>query len=144
MFAVRTYLDKSNVDLDGRSITILGVGGVANLPEYARMASELHIPWCAITDEDVQPGGTVKQTTKGVRDKLGKERRAADTLVEGPGCLETALGMAGGKAKPDWQRQNVEPKSLKDLKKDMPQFAGAAEKVKAWIEGQLPPAPTKP
>jgi len=145
VFAAQAYLQKTGVDLNSRSISILGVGGIASLPEYARMASELRIPWCAITDEDLEAGGSVKEKTKDVRDQLVKLRKVNDILVEWPGDLESMFGVTGGsKATPKWQRHNVEHKSLSDLKVQCPGYVTSGEKLRAWVEGALPPTSAKP
>jgi predicted ATP-dependent endonuclease of OLD family len=133
-YAVRLYLQKSGVDVDGRSVSIIGVGGIENIPEYARIACRLGIPWFAITDEDRENGG-IKPKTKAVRDKLAALARVMDHSEFWPASLEACLGLQGGqKAKPDWQRKNVEPKELSAIKQDHPDFAKIGESLRLWIE----------
>src|SRR5262249_25869721 len=70
LYAVRTALEKLSTDLDGRSVSLVTVGGIENLPDYTAIAKQLRIPWCAVTDEDIQPDESIKQRTKEIRDNL--------------------------------------------------------------------------
>jgi len=133
-FAIRTGLRKLATDLDGRGVSILGVGGVNNLPEYARMASELRIPWCAITDEDLLADGTVKPGTSEVRKTLTKRAKAGDLLAQWDGSLEALLCRTEGKAHPEWQADEIEPLSLEELRTKHPTFVSECTKVQVWID----------
>ncbi len=134
-YAAKAYLRKSHVDVDGRSVTVLEVGGIQNLPEYARMARELKIPWCAITDEDAEPRGAIKPATKAVREKLATLAGVGDCLLVWPESLEASLRVPGGtKALPSWQAQHLEALDLDALKKAYPGFAKVGASLKEWIE----------
>ena len=39
----------SDVDVDAMSVSILGISGAANLPDYARVCNSLNIPWLALS-----------------------------------------------------------------------------------------------
>ena len=142
-YAARMYLEKSDVDLDGRSVSILGVRGVSNLPEYARIAGCLGIPWFAITDEDLQDDGKVKPKTKDVREELEALKRECDRSDFWPGSLESCLSVpAGKKATPDWQRENTDPKPLETIKANHGDFSAVGETLKTWIENPVTIEPT--
>ena len=113
-FAVRCCLAKLSLDLDARGVTILGVGGVENIPEYAKMASRLKVPWCAITDEDKQPDGTIRPKTCEVRAALEQRKTDRDLSKQWPVDLERCLGISTGKATPQWQATNLDPLTLED------------------------------
>lgn len=134
-FALRSYLtQRSQLDLDGLSVSIIQAGDVNHLPAFAAMATQLNIPWCAVSDEDRLPDGSLKPNTKAARDKLDKLMRPQDAQVLWPGDLETCLGVTG-KAKPSWQAQHVEPLAQGTLARQHPNFVAAAEKVRGWIAG---------
>src|SRR5579885_2870158 len=78
VFAVRLYLEKLKIDLDGRSVSIINAGDVGAVPAYAEMAKKLGIPWCAITDEDKDGDGTIKKNTEISRRKLDKLKTPRD------------------------------------------------------------------
>lgn len=135
-FALRSYLaGRSGVDLDGQSVSIIRAGDVNQLPVYAAMASKLNIPWCAVSDEDLLPDGTIKPNTKKARDKLSKCAKPGDLQVMWAGDLEKCVGLAGGKAEPQWQVANIDPLDQPSLKSKHPDFVAAAEKVRNWICG---------
>lgn len=137
-FALHSYLTRrSNLDLDGLSVSIIQAGDVNHLPAFASMATQLNIPWCAVSDEDKLPDGTFKPNTKTARDKLDKLMRPEDTQVHWIGDLEACLG-APGKARPSWQAEHVETLDQAALAAKHPDFVAAAEKVRQWIEGTLP------
>jgi ABC-type cobalamin transport system ATPase subunit len=138
LFAVRTVLQKRNEDLDGRSVSVVSVGGVENLPEYARLATQLKIPWCAITDEDIQDDGTVKPKTEQVRNTLANRATGFDLLLQWQNSLESVLGKATGKARPDWQAENIEPLSWPSLEQSHPAYASVRRAISAWMSA--PPA----
>jgi predicted ATP-dependent endonuclease of OLD family len=139
-FALRSYLlRRSKLDLDGLGISIIQAGDVNHLPAFASMASQLNIPWCAVSDEDRLPDGNFKPNTKMARDKLDKLMREQDAQVLWAVNLEACLGLMSGKARPSWQAAHVEPLDQTTLKDHHPDFVAAAEKVRQWIDGTLPP-----
>jgi predicted ATPase len=134
-FALRSYLSRrANLDLDGLGVSIIQAGDVNHLPAFAGMATQLNIPWCAVSDEDKQPDGTIKPNTRAARDKLGKLMRPQDAQVLWPGDLELCFGLTVSKAKPSWQAEHVEPLDDAALVAQHPRFVAAAEKVRQWIE----------
>jgi predicted ATPase len=134
-FALRSYLTRrASLDLDGLSVSIIQAGDVNHLPAFASMAKQLNIPWCAVSDEDKLPDGTLKPNTKAARDRLNKLMRPQDAQVLWSGDLEACLGLTVGKARPSWQAEHVEPLDLVTLTIRHPNFAEAAEKVRQWIE----------
>src|SRR5262245_23409728 len=88
-WAVRSGLGKlaPDLDLDARSVSLVDTGSVRNLPEYVDIANRLGIPWCAISDEDKQPGGDVNPLTEKVRKKVESMRGAMDLTAIWPGNL---------------------------------------------------------
>lgn len=135
-FALRSYLTRrANLDLDGLSVSIIQAGDVNHLPAFARMAAQLNIPWCGISDEDKLPDGTIKPNTKTAREKLDKLMRPQDAQVVWSGDLEACLGLTAGKARPSWQVEHVEPLEQAALTAKYPNFVATAEKVRQWIEG---------
>lgn len=133
LFAVRTVLLKRGSDLDGRSVSVVSVGGVENLPEYVRLATQLKIPWCAVTDEDVQDDGTVKAKTEQVRKTLAGRATAVDLLMQWPISLESVLGKDSGKAKPEWQAENIEPLAWESLERDYAAYAALGRAIEDWM-----------
>jgi hypothetical protein len=133
-FAVRTYLDKKRTDLDGRSISVLAVGGVETLPPYARMAAQLGIPWCALSDEDKDAAGSIKPKTAKSRKELTELAGRTDLVPVWPGSLEECLGISGPeKAKPEWQQRQLSSKALADIKAEFPKFAATCEAIAKWL-----------
>lgn len=98
------------------------------------MATQLNIPWCAVSDEDKLPDGNLKPNTKAARDKLDKLMRPQDAQVLWAADLEACLGLTSGKARPSWQAEHVEPLDQTALKAKYSNFVAAAEKVRQWIE----------
>lgn len=141
-YAVHLYLQKAGVDLHGRSVSIIGVGGVENIPDYAGIACSLGIPWFAITDEDPESGG-IRRKTRAVRDRLASLAGAMDRSEFWPVGLESCLGLLDGrKAKPEWQRRNIEPKDLAAIMRDHGDFNRIGESIRTWVESPAAIAPS--
>ena len=133
VFAVRSYLERRRrLDLDGRSISIIRAGDVNQLPSFATMASKLGIAWCALSDEDRLPDGTVNPATARARDRLTAIQSAADTQHQWVVNLEACLGKTQGKAEPEWQASNIEAKSDAALGHDHPDYVRTCEAIIAW------------
>ncbi len=132
-FAVKLYSDKKGVDLDGKSVTILDVGGAGNIPLYSKIAKELKIPWCALTDEDIQDDGSVKPATEQIRNELKDIISEYDTMPIWSGSLERSLGITSHKATPDWQHKNIATKSIEEIKSYYPDYAKTAEEIINWM-----------
>jgi ABC-type multidrug transport system ATPase subunit len=134
VFALRSYLQKrTDIDLEGRSISIIRAGDVGQLPIFASIASKLGIPWFAISDEDRQADGNIKQPTASTREKLTTLQKSADRQTFWKQDLETCLGKALGKASPDWQAQHIETKSIADLKAQNPDYVALCDEVRTWM-----------
>jgi ABC-type cobalamin transport system ATPase subunit len=132
-YALRSHLEKASVDLDVRSVSIIGVNGVGTLPAFAEVARRLKIPWCAVTDEDLLPDGTIKPNTSKARHKLAALRGTSDLLVEWPSSLEDCLGVTGGqKATPEWSAANLDPLDLQAIQTRFPDFHRIASVVGTW------------
>jgi ABC-type polar amino acid transport system ATPase subunit len=145
VFALRPYLQKRvDLDLDGRSISIIRAGDVGQLPAFASMASKLGIPWCAVSDEDLQPDGTIKKPTAIAREKLTKLQKPCDRQTTWKQALEACLKKTSGKADADWQAQHIETKSTADLKAENPDYVAACEEVHTWILEPLEPPKRSP
>jgi hypothetical protein len=94
------------------------------------------IPWCAVTDEDLLPDGTVNPVTARDRTKIESKKTAADESAMWSRSLEATLGAPSGqKATPAWQAANIEPLSLTDLDAGYPDFMKVCRSLKAWIGG---------
>ncbi len=135
VFAVRLNLEKAGTDLDSRSISIIRTGDVGAIPAYAEMAKKLGIPWCAITDEDREPDGSVKKTTQTTRQKLDDLKTPNDRSLIWKTDLEACLGKTDGKADPEWVVRELEPKSLDQIERAHPDFAATGKAVKDWLDG---------
>ncbi len=134
-FALRSYLTRrANLDLDGLSVSVIQAGDVNHLPAFASMAKQLNIPWCAVSDEDKLPDGSLKPNTMAAREKLNGLMRPQDAQVLWAGDLEACLGLTTGKARPAWQAQHVESLDEAELAIKHPDFVSASEKVRKWIE----------
>jgi predicted ATP-dependent endonuclease of OLD family len=137
-WAVRSTLAKldSGLDLDARSVSLVDTGSVGNLPDYADIAKRLGIPWCAISDEDRNPGGTLNPVTEKVRQRVNAIRGPHDMTTVWPGKLEECLATAASqKATPEWQAANTDPKPLADMQRDHPDLMATCSSVRAWILG---------
>jgi len=140
VFAVRSYLQKhTNIDLDGKSISIIRTGDVGQLPAFASIASKLGIPWCAVSDQDLQPDGTVKQPTAVAQEKLTKLQKSCDRQTKWKQSLESCLKKTAGKASPDWQSQYIETKSAANLIAENPDYVAACEEIRTWILEPIEP-----
>jgi predicted ATP-dependent endonuclease of OLD family len=135
-FALRSYLQRlPNLDLDGRSVSIIRAGDVSQLSTFASIASKLGIPWFAISDEDALPDGSIKAPTEAARKKLTALETEQDRQAYWKHNLETCLKKTTGKATPDWQAQHTETKSMTDLEEENPDYVLVCKKVQNWIIG---------
>lgn len=132
--AIRLYLEKRGTDLDGRGVSVVGSGGVRGIPVYAEIAKPLAIPWCGVTDEDLQADGTINPITEEARQRLTKLCSATDVMPIWPGTLETCVGKTRGKLSPDWLVAQIGSKSLAEIRADHPNFAKVCEEIATWIE----------
>ena len=134
VFALRLYLEKLKIDLDGRSVSIINAGDVGAIPAYAKMAKKLGIPWCAITDEDREPDGSIKKNTEISRQKLDPLKTLSDRSLIWNGDLEACLGKKNGKANPEWIAHELDARSADEMQKDYPDYASVIQDVAAWLD----------
>ncbi|MEX2374320.1 MAG: AAA family ATPase [Dehalococcoidia bacterium] len=137
VLALRHYLSVSDADLDGRSVSVVDLGGAQTLPAYARLASDLGIPWCGLTDEDLQDDGNVKPATQKARTRLGELAGAHDLVPIWKVSLEGSLGISSGKATPEWQAGTLLPLSREEIKATYPAFADTCEEILEWVTAPL-------
>lgn len=136
-FAVRLFLEKAGIDLDGRSVSIVRTGDVGTLPTYAELASKLHIPWFAITDEDLMPDGTIKKNTADARKKLEDLDDKPSQSGMWKTTLEACFGKKTGKATPDWVEKQIGGMSIEQMRTENPDYASVCDSVITWIEAVL-------
>jgi putative ATP-dependent endonuclease of the OLD family len=140
VFAVRSYIEnRRRLDIDARSVSIIRTGDVGQLGNFAAVASALGIPWCAVSDQDLEADGAVKQSTATVRDTLTRIQGPLDKQVEWPIDLEACLGKKQGKARPEWQAKEIEPKTPDELRADCGGYVATCEKIIQWIDGEENP-----
>lgn len=130
-FATRLGFERTSVDCDGRSVSITQCGSVSSIPAFAEISSLLGIRWCALTDEDMQPDGTIKPMTEKARTRIEKFRTPTDKQFMWPVDLETCFGVKTGKATPE-----VVFASLSDpgWQTSYPEFKRTLADIAAWID----------
>jgi predicted ATP-dependent endonuclease of OLD family len=134
VFAVRSFLEgRHQDDLDGKSLSIIQVGGVGTLPAFAAMASRLGIPWLVLVDEDLDDQGKIKSTTQKAMSKLTPLVGGADRIAIWPGNLEGCLNTTEGKAKPEWQARHIVPKTMDEVRKECPDYITVCEDIRTWL-----------
>jgi ABC-type cobalamin transport system ATPase subunit len=133
-FAVRLGFEKTGVDCDARSVSITQCGSVSSIPAFSEISKDLGIRWCALTDQDQLPDGSIKPTTERDRKKIETHCGAADTQVQWPVDLEHCLGVTAGKATPE-----VTLGKLSDHKwqTSHPDFKAVLAKIATWIDPAL-------
>jgi predicted ATP-dependent endonuclease of OLD family len=134
-FACRYTFDASDVDVDGRSISITQCNAVSVIPAFAAIAKKLGIRWCALTDEDRLPDGKLNPATQAHRNKIEALRQGADIQVQWPGRLEACLGIAApNKAHPE----TTEPLlGHPDWRTNHPEYYATVASIAAWIDPAL-------
>jgi len=140
LFAIRSYLDKLDYDYESASLSILSCGGIKNIPDFANIANKLKIPFCVVTDMDMEQTGTVKPNTQSARDSVQEIKSTNDLMVEWDNTLEDCLntpfkqdGQERQKAKPEWQRSTIFVKEMKDIIKEFPNFKNTCEAITSWL-----------
>jgi len=141
-FAIKTYLDLADIDLEAMSISILSCGGVGNISDFASIAQKLKIPFCAVTDTDKDEAGEIKQKTAKARADISKIETSKDVSVEWDNDLEECLDApykqnqtARRKALPAWQRTNIFTNSFQGIKTNYPKYTLVCEKIVSWVNG---------
>lgn len=125
------FFKKLGVDIDGLGVSILDLGGVGSIPDYAEMAKVLKIPWCALTDQDLLADGNIKHHTKKARDKLQAAATEKDLVPIWPGSLEGCLKSQD--VSPAWQLDNLSLLSLENLEQKFPDYHSTASAIASWV-----------
>lgn len=142
-FAFRSGLELHSVDLDARSVSVLGVGSRDNFPDYAKLLSSLGIPWCVVIDEDVKADGTPKDGSAVTLAALNEMKSEADEIVVLSVDLEHCLGVPRNpdkpdnpafKARPEWQEKTMRGLPAAQVASQFPLYDAALVKVKGWAE----------
>jgi putative ATP-dependent endonuclease of the OLD family len=142
-FALKSCLEKMEVDLDARSVSILGVGGKGNVADYAELLGKCGTPWCAVIDEDRLPDGSYKHNAKITIDRIEKLRSKNDLLLHWEVDLEHCFLISRNKdnpdrpefkADPEWQHQQIGSLKADDVKAKYPLLFKVVTDGKSWIE----------
>lgn len=134
-FACRFTLDGSDVDVDGRSISITQCNAISVIPAFAMIAAKLGIRWCALTDEDRLPSGDLNPKTDAERKKIENLRGKEDIQVLWPERLEACLGIAApGKAHPEATEPLL---AHPDWRTNHPKYYSTVASIAAWIDPAL-------
>lgn len=142
-FAIKSYLEMSNIDVEAISLSILSCGGVENIPFFAEIAHKLKIPFCAVSDTDLNNSGLVKAKTKKARDKILSLKSPSDEMVEWDNNLEDCFmaplvkqSNERKKVTPEWQRDSVFIESFNVIKTKYPAYNKACETIVKWLVAQ--------
>jgi predicted ATP-dependent endonuclease of OLD family len=80
-FAIKTCLEKVNLDLDGRRVSILGVGGKGNVADYVELLGKSGTAWCAVVDEDRLADDTYKNNAEETFQRIRKLQSKRDQIL---------------------------------------------------------------
>lgn len=142
-FVLKHCSEKMEVDLDGRSVSVLGVGGKGNVIDYAEMLGKCGTPWCAIIDQDRLPDGSYKPNTRATVQRIKELQSENDALLQWDIDLENCFRIARNKnmpdradrkADPEWQHQQIGSLSAEKIKIKYPSLFAVVEAGKLWIE----------
>jgi ABC-type multidrug transport system ATPase subunit len=142
-FALKTLMSMLNVDLDGRSVSILGIGGKGNVIDYARLLKSIGTAWCEIIDEDRRPDGTYKNNSEETLTQLQALKTDEDEICQWEIDLEHCFGIgrSGGrpdrpehKADPDWQATQFTAQTNSNVESNYPKLFAVAKTARTWIE----------
>jgi predicted ATP-dependent endonuclease of OLD family len=142
-FALKSGLGRMDVDLDGRGVSILGVGGKGNVIEYAELLGKCGTPWCVVIDQDRLPDGSYKPNATAIVQRIKELQTKNDQLLEWEIDLENCFliarnkGMpdrAERKADPEWQQQQIGSLSAANVGARYPLLCSVVEAGKKWIE----------
>jgi hypothetical protein len=133
-FAVALAFDKGGIDYDGRSISITRCGDVGAVPAFVSIAGQLGIRWCALTDEDKLPDGSVKPKTQMARDKIDKLLGEDDISITWPIDLETCLAHPDGKMSPEIVLEKLSDDKWREA---YPDFASVVRAIAKWIDPKI-------
>jgi predicted ATP-dependent endonuclease of OLD family len=140
LFAIKTFIELSNIDIEAMSISILSCSGIENIPDFAEIAKNMKIPFCAVTDTDIDVSGKVKEKTNKSRAKISTIQSSKDKMIEWDNdledCLQTPLKQNSTnrkKALPEWQRDNVFAQPFDEIKTKYPKYKNVCEAIISWI-----------
>lgn len=128
-FAVTLAFDKVGFDHDSKSISVAQCGSVTAIPAFTEIANKLGIRWCALTDEDKQADGSIKEKTVQSREKIERLRGQEDAQILWKNNLEFCLGVDTGKAKPEVTYGKL---SRPNWQQDCPEFYESIERLRNW------------
>ncbi|PCJ86501.1 MAG: hypothetical protein COA54_08740 [Thiotrichaceae bacterium] len=141
LFAIKSYLEQNEIDIEAMSVSVLSCGGVSNIYDFAKIAKNMKIPFCAVTDTDRNEEGGTKSNTSKARKNISSIQSANDTMVEWDNnledCLLTPINKKTSKrckAIPEWQRDNIVVKSFDDIKTDYPKYASICDAIIKWLD----------
>jgi predicted ATPase len=134
VFAVRTFLEKCDMDLDAMGVSVVDAGGVGSLPDLTNLAKSIGIPWCAITDEDLDQQGKIKEKTQKARQTISNYKSTSDSMPIWKGSLEQCFQLVAHKAKPDWQAANVASKTIAQLRVQFPNYCACCDQVIEFLK----------
>jgi ABC-type thiamine transport system ATPase subunit len=129
-FATRLALDLDGVDCDARSVSITQCGSVTTIPAFVEISKNLGISWCALTDEDRLPDGTIKPNTLRARENIERHITKADKQVQWPIDLEHCLKVQNGKATPEISLAKLSEASWQA---QYPEFNATLSDISTWI-----------
>lgn len=129
-FAIRYAFEKCDIDYDARGTSVTQCGSVTAIAAFASIAKALGIRWCAVTDEDRQPDGTIKPQTEKSRAAIETHRTSTDIQIQWKGSLEDCLGITSGKASADIAMSKLDQS---DWQSAYPDFAAAVKAVANWV-----------
>jgi putative ATP-dependent endonuclease of the OLD family len=142
-FALKTCLGKMDVDLDGRSVSILGVGGKGNVVDYAELLGKCGTPWCAVIDDDRVTDGTYKNNAEAIVQRIETLRSTNDEVLQWSMDLEHCFLIGRNrdkpqrpeyKADPEWQHQQIGSLSAENIRVQYPLLFAVVEAGKMWVE----------
>jgi ABC-type sulfate/molybdate transport systems ATPase subunit len=133
-FALRLGLENKQVDCDARSVSVSQCGSITAIPAFVEISKVLGIRWCAVTDQDLQPDGTINPATERARNSIERHRGAHDKQIQWPVDLEDCLGLVSGKAVPEICQAKL---SDPEWASNHPQFSSALSDVAQWIDPTL-------
>jgi putative ATP-dependent endonuclease of the OLD family len=142
-FALKLGLEKRKTDLDGRSVSVIGVGGKGNLVDYAELLGQLGIPWCAVLDQDRLEDGSYKPGTQAIVKRIGDLRSDRDRLLQWEIDLEHCYGISRDAERPDRPERKADPErqyqraialTWPNMNADHPLLAQVVLAAQEWIE----------
>ncbi len=142
-FALKRILVKLGVDLDGRSVSILGVGGKGNVPDYVQLLNSIGTSWCAVIDEDRLEDGSFKNNAEEIVQRLNEIKTETDVILQWETDLEHCYRIPRDtdnrdrperKADPNWQASQIDSLKADDIEAEYPELSQVTSAAQLWIE----------